>query len=275
MQYEQDSDLQDQQDDYEAEVENQVDELDDAEAEESEGEGEQGARQEKAKSNFVDFDKIPDEDLRHQVKSRVGELYRKSLEADQAKTKLQKLQEELDAIKAEKELVVVEEPSVDLAIDNPTKFAQQQKAYSEYLVKKHQQEQMQQAKAKQAEEANKQVIAQKSAEYHKRAIELKVDANLHKAAIDNATSAGVLTDVVTQYLLKHKAGPAIMTHIGSNFEELHKLSQMDDGSRLEYIIENIAPKAMQRKTPGAPPPPTKVKGARNPENSPVKNWKVY
>jgi hypothetical protein len=273
MQYEQDSDLQDQQDDYEVEAENQVDELDDAEAEESEGEGEQGARQEKAKSNFVDFDKIPDEDLRHQVKSRVGELYRKSLEADQAKTKLQKLQEELDAIKAEKELVVVEEPSVDLAIDNPTKFAQQQKAYSEYLVKKHQQEQMQQAKAAQVKEASERAQQERIAAYNKRVKDLKIEPELLTSAANQIASAGISNDLAN-YLLEHDYGPALVKHLGTNFEDLHAISQMSPMKAVAYIESQIAPKAMQRKTPSAPPPPTKVKGARNPENSPVKGWKV-
>lgn len=270
-----DSDLQHQDDDYEVDLHDQVDEPEhDEETEESEGEVEQGESPEKAqKTSFVDTSKIQDPELRKQVEGRIGELYRQSMEGRKAQSEAQKLKSELDAIRNQKELVEVPAPSVDLAIDDPKKFAEQQKAHSEYLAKKYAHDQQEQAKAKQLQEATQKAQSERIAAYNKRIADLKIEPTIMKAAADQVISAGLSDDLV-HYFLEHDYGPALVKHLGTNFDDLYQVSQMSPLQAVAYIEKSVLPKAVTKKTPSAPPPPTKVQGARNSDSSPVKGWKV-
>lgn len=273
--YDEDSDLQHQDDDYEVDLHDEVVEPEhDEEADESEGEAEQGERKEDPpKSSYVDTSKIPDHNLRKQVDGRIGELYRQSMEGKKAIAEAKQLREELDAIRNQKELVEVPAPSVDLAIDDPKRFAEQQKAHSEYLAKKYAHDQQQQAKAKQLQEATQKAQSERIAAYNKRIADLKIEPTIMKAAADQVISAGLSDDLV-HYFLEHDYGPALVKHLGTNFDDLYQVSQMSPLQAVAYIEKSVLPKAVSKKTPSAPPPPTKVTGARNSESSPVKNWKI-
>lgn len=259
-----DSDLQHQDDDYEVDLHDQVDEPEhDEETEESEGEVEQGESPEKAqKTSFVDTSKIQDPELRKQVEGRIGELYRQSMEGKKAQSEAQKLKSELEAIRNQKELVEVPPPSVDLAIDDPKKFAEQQKAHSEYLAKKYAHDQQEQAKAKQLQEATQKAQSERIAAYNKRIADLKIEPTIMKAAADQVISAGLSDDLV-HYFLEHDYGPALVKHLGTNFDDLYQVSQMSPLQAVAYIEKSVLPKAVSKRTPSAPPPPTKVTGSRS------------
>lgn len=271
-----DSDLQYDNPDYDVVTDDEVDEPEIPEEQDEEGaEVEQGESAEKpAKSSYVDTSKIQDPELRKQVEGRIGELYRQTMEGKKAQSEAQRLQSELEAIRKQKELVEVQPPSVDLAIDDPKKFAEQQKAHSEYLAKKYAHDQQEQAKAKQLQEATKKAQAEKVASYNKRVQALKIEPEILKAAAENVSSAEGVTPELVDYLLEHEYGPAIVKHLGTNFEDLHEVSQMSPLKAVAYIEKNVLPKAVQKKTPSAPPPPTKAKGARISDSSPVKGWKI-
>lgn len=270
-----DSDLQHQDYDDEVDLPDEVVEPEqDEETEESEGEVEQGESPEKAqKTSFVDTSKIQDPELRKQVEGRIGELYRQSMEGKKAQSEAQRLQAELEAIRKQKELVEVPPPSVDLAIDDPKKFAEQQKAHSEYLAKKYAHDQQEQAKAKQLQEATQKAQSERIAAYNKRIADLKIEPTIMKAAADQVISAGLSDDLV-HYFLEHDYGPALVKHLGTNFDDLYQVSQMSPLQAVAYIEKSVLPKAVTKKTPSAPPPPTKAKGARISDSSPVKGWKI-
>lgn len=275
MQQELDSDLQYENPDYDVVIDDEVDEPENLEEQdEPEEEVEQGESEEKpAKSSYVDTSKISDPELRKQVEGRIGELYRQTMEGKKALTEAQKLKAELDAIRNKQELVEVEPPSVDLAIDDPAKFAAQQKAHSEYLAKKYAHDQQEQAKAKQLEEATQKANGERIAAYNKRIADLKIEPTIMKAAADQVISAGLSNDLVN-YFLEHDYGPALVKHLGTNFDDLYQVSQMSPLQAVAYIEKSVLPKAVQKKTPSAPPPPTKVKGARNSGQSVADGWEI-
>lgn len=270
-----DSDLQHEDEGYEIDSPDNVDEHEqEEEIEESEGDVEQGESEEKpTKTSYVDTSKIQDPELRKQIDGRIGELYRLSKVGEKAESEARKLREELEAIRNKQELVEVAAPSVDLAIDDPQKFAEQQRLHSEYLAKKYQHDQQEQAKAKQVEEANRQAQAEKITAYNKRVKALKIEPEILKAASEQVVSAGISNDLV-EFLLEHDYGPALVKHLGTNFEDLYEVSNMSPLKAVAYIEKSVLPKAVQKKTPSAPPPPTKVKGARNSQNTVTGGWEI-
>lgn len=274
MQEELDSDLQYENPDYDVLTDEEVDEpVQPEEQDEPEEEVEQGESEEKpTKSSYVDTSKIQDPELRKQVEGRIGELYRQTMEGKKAQSEVQRLQSELDAIRNKQELVEVPAPSVDLAIDDPAKFAAQQKAHSEYLAKKYAHDQQEQAKAKQLEEAAQKANGERIAAYNKRIADLKIEPTIMKAAADQVISAGLSNDLVN-YFLEHDYGPALVKHLGTNFDDLYQVSQMSPLQAVAYIEKSVLPKAVSKKTPSAPPPPKKVQGARNSGQS-VEGWEI-
>lgn len=274
MQEELDSDLQYDNPDYDVVTDEEVDEpIQPEEQDEPDEEVEQGESEEKtAKSSYVDTSKIQDPELRKQVEGRIGELYRQTMEGKKAQSEAQRLQSELDAIRNKQELVEVPAPSVDLAIDDPVRFAAQQKAHSEYLAKKYAHDQKEQAKAEQLKEATQKAQQEEYAAYMKRSSEMKISTKDLQVATEQVISSGLNNDV-QRYLVKHKYGPAIVKHLGFDFEALHEVSSLPTTEAIEYIVSNVLPKAVTKKTPSAPPPPKKVTGARNSGQS-VEGWEI-
>lgn len=274
MQEELDSDLNYENPDYDVVTDDEVDEpAQPEEQDEPEEEVETGESEEKpTKSSYVDTSKIQDPELRKQVEGRIGELYRQTMEGKKAQSEAQRLQSELDAIRNKQELVEVPAPSVDLAIDNPTEFAKQQKAHSEYLAKKYAHDQQEQAKAEQLKEATQKAQQEEYAAYMKRSSEMKISTKDLQVATEQVISSGLNNDV-QRYLVKHKYGPAIVKHLGFDFEALHEVSSLPTTDAIEYIVSNVLPKAVTKKTPSAPPPPKKVTGARNSGQS-VEGWEI-
>lgn len=248
--------------DYESvEVELLEEELEASESEEQEPEAEESSEPKKLKSGYVDLSDLPEE-KRKPIESRFGELTReKAKEALRAR----QLEAEVRELKAKVEKVdppkVVSMPDAELAIENPAEFTRQNQAYHDSLVKQREyeaQKQAQEERLKSVQVQQKQSLVEG---YNQKIVELGIDTKLLTDASASLYEAGV-GQALEDFFLSDPQGPALVAEIGTNYEELYKLSMMTPVQQASYIERHVRPRITPQKKPSAPPPPKQVSGSR-------------
>lgn len=232
----------------------------DSEAEESdtseesgEDQGEDDGEDDKGKqSGYVEI-KDP------KVRERVNQLTREKWDERRKRESLEKRLQELEA-KNQPSLEEVEAPDADLAIDDPKKFAEQQKRYSEYLTKKAEHEYQDKQRQEQSKAQQQQELDEKISNYTKRAQKLGIGMDDLKKASDQIGQVGVHDDVVS-FILDDDDGPAITAHLGSNLEDLLAVAEASPLKAVAHI-ERMRAKIARKPKSSPPKPPTKVHGSR-------------
>lgn len=235
-------------------------ELEASESEEQEPEAEESSEQ-KRKSGYVDLSDLPEE-KRKPIESRFGELTReKAKEALRAR----QLEAEVRELKARVEKVdppkVVSMPDAELAIENPAEFTRQNQAYHDSLVKQREyeaQKQAQEERLKSVQVQQKQSLVEG---YNQKIVELGIDTKLLTDASASLYEAGV-GQALEDFFLSDPQGPALVAEIGTNYEELFKLSTMTPVQQASYIERHVRPRITPQKKQPAPPPPKQVTGSR-------------
>jgi len=248
--------------DYESvEVELPEEDLEASEPEEQESEPEESSERKKPKSGYVDLSDLPEE-KRKPIESRLGELTRErakeALKARQLEAEIRELRAKVDKVEPPK---VVSMPDAELAIENPAEFNRQNQAYNDSLIKQREYESQKQAQEEQLKSVHIQQKQQSQQTYLQKVDELGIDKKLLHEASTNLYEAGV-GQALEDFFLADPQGPALVAEIGTNFEELYKLSQMTPVQQASYIERYVRPRIAPVKKQSAPPPPKQVSGSR-------------
>lgn len=252
--------MQDESDHESVEVELLEDELEASESEEQETEPEESLEPKK-KSNYVDLSDLPEE-KRKPIESRFGELTREkakeALRVRQLEAENRELKAKVDKVEPPK---VVSMPDAELAIENPAEFTRQNQAYHDSLVKQREYEAQKQAQEEQLKSVELKQKQESQQFYLQKVEELGIDKKALATASEELYKYGV-GQGLEDFFLADPIGPALVTEIGNNYEELYQLSQMSPVQQVSYIERFVRPRIAPQKKPSAPPPPRQVSGSR-------------
>lgn len=213
--------------------------------------------EEKPKSNYIDYDKSLDEQ-KDAVKQRINELYRKSMKAEKLEQELESLRKQQEAVKPIKEVTM---PDADLALDNPVEFNRQNAEYNAYLLEKHQRDIQEKAQKEQADSLRQQQEQERLNSFRGRAKEAGINDQALQYAAKAVEDSG-LGAHIGGIILDHPNGAEMLNYLGNNFDVIHEMTMMPPAMAVAHLFEVVKPKAVQKKTTSAPPPPTKVSGSR-------------
>ncbi len=214
-------------------------------------------KDEKPESDYVDFDKLP-EDMRKPIEKRIGHLYRESMKAKKLEAEIADLKARLEA---PREIQEVKMPDADLAIENPSEFIRQNQAYIDYQMKVDAQKKQSEANAERLAQAQAQELQERVSAFNRRAEQKKIDRGLIQAGAMLLEEAGV-ANKVGDLILDDEDGADMLVYLNNDFEAVDMLSRLPQYKAIQYLERVIRSKATAKRKPSAPPPPTKVQGTR-------------
>jgi hypothetical protein len=208
------------------------------------------------KSGYVEFS-TPEQ------KARVAEITRKRYEAERETARLKaELEKYKKAPEPPKE---VPPPSAD-PVTEPDVYAKQAQAREAYIreATKFETESSQREQQSAAIEQQKQ--ARLVENYNRNVERLKINPAMLAKAADTCTAYGINKELVNE-LLEDEDGPAIVAYLGNNIDDLAEVTSMSTAKAIKYIERQVRSKLNVKQTSKAPPPPTKVSGARKADNN--------
>lgn len=252
------SELQNDQDNFEPEVDNEVEEVENLEQEESESAPDSEAEHE-----------TPQKEVDAKQEAINKAINKKHFEAQQAKREAEELKRKLDEYeRRERELQAQQYENIppmpdpfdddyeaklaarDKALVAQAHFRAQQETY------KQQQQRLEQEKqARELEEFNSQVT-----KYGARAKELGINQGELQQAANTVAEIGLSDDLV-KFIIADKDGPLIVKYLAANPSDGIDLAQANPyqaGAKLTEIKSKAL--SLKPKTTKAPPPPTDVVG---------------
>lgn len=218
-------------------------------------------QEERPKSNWVDFEK-PLDDQKEMVKARIDELTREAYKAKRLQAEI----EQLKANKPKQEIKPVEPPSEDLFFDNPEEFKKQSLAYARHeqqLEMQRERDEEDQRKSKELQDSKQN---QRLSDFMARAATQSVKEDVIAKAAKLSIDIGIKPDVI-DVIVDDDQGPLILAKLNSDIDAMVKLAEMTPLQAVRFIEREIRPSLSSAKKESAPPPPTKVNGARIAEHS--------